>query len=77
MHAHIYQGMESPPFLIPKKHSCTSEDREALLDLRSGHLALAELSFFYGPTLTSIHDYWKNLSSDYMDFCQQSDASTF
>ena len=23
------------------------------------------LSFLYGPTLTSIHDYWKNHSSDY------------
>ena len=27
------------------------------------------LSFFYGPTLTSIHDYWKNHSFDYADFC--------
>ena len=26
------------------------------------------LSFLYGPTLTSIHDYWKNRSFDYMDF---------
>ena len=25
--------------------------------------------FFYGPALTPIHDYWKNLSFDYMDFC--------
>ena len=25
------------------------------------------LSFLYGPTLTSIHDYWKNHSLDYMD----------
>ena len=28
------------------------------------------LNLLYGPTLTSIHDYWKN-SSDYMDLCQQ------
>ena len=27
------------------------------------------LSFLYSPTLTSIHDYWKNHSFDYMDFC--------
>ena len=27
------------------------------------------LSFLYGPTLTSIHDYWKNHSFDYMDLC--------
>ena len=25
------------------------------------------LSFLYGPTLTSIHDYWKNHSFDHMD----------
>ena len=27
------------------------------------------LSFLCGPTLTSIHDYWKNHSFDYMDLC--------
>ena len=27
------------------------------------------------PTLTSIHDYWKNYSFDYKDLCQQSDVS--
>ena len=32
------------------------------------------LSFLYGPTLTSIHDYWKNHSFDYKDLCQQSDV---
>ena len=26
------------------------------------------LSFLYSPALTSIHDYWKNHSFDYMDF---------
>ena len=35
------------------------------------------LSFLYGPTLTSIHDYWRNQSFDYMDLCQQSDVSAF
>ena len=35
------------------------------------------LSLLYGPTLTSIHDYRKNRNLDYMDFCQQSDASAF
>ena len=34
-------------------------------------------SLLYGPTLTSIHDYWKNHSFDYMDLCQQSDVSAF
>ena len=27
------------------------------------------LSFLYGPTLTSIHDYWESHSFDYMDLC--------
>ena len=34
-------------------------------------------SLLYGPTLTSIHDYWKNHSFDYMHLCQQSDVSAF
>ena len=29
------------------------------------------LSPFYGPTLTSIHDYWKNHSFAYIGLCQQ------
>ena len=29
------------------------------------------LSLLCGPTLTSIHDYWKNHSFDYMDLCRQ------
>ena len=32
-------------------------------------------AFFYCPTLTSIHDYWKNHSFDYMDLCRQSNVS--
>ena len=35
------------------------------------------LSLLYGPTLTSIHDYWENHSFDYMDFCWQSVVSAF
>ena len=35
------------------------------------------LSLLYGPTLTSIHDYWKNRSFDYTDLCWQSDVSAF
>ena len=31
----------------------------------------------YSPTLTSIHDHWKNHSPDYMDLCWQSNASAF
>ena len=35
------------------------------------------LSFLYSPTLTSIHDYWKNRSFDEMDCCWQSNVSAF
>ena len=30
-------------------------------------LSSSVLSLLYGPTLTSIHDHWKNHSFDYMD----------
>ena len=35
------------------------------------------LSFLYGPTLTSIHDYWKYHSFNYTDLCWQSDVFAF
>ena len=35
------------------------------------------LSFLYSPTLTSIHDHWKNHSPDQMDLCWQSNVSAF
>ena len=35
------------------------------------------LSFLYSPTLTFIHNYWKNHSFDCMDLCWQSDVSVF
>ena len=31
------------------------------------------ISLLYGPTVTSVHDYWKNYSFDYTDLCRQSD----
>ena len=35
------------------------------------------LSLFYGSALISLHDYWKNHSFDYTDYCWQSDVSAF
>ena len=35
------------------------------------------LSFLYGPTLTFVHDYWKNHSFNYTVLCQQSNVSVF
>ena len=34
-------------------------------------------SFLYSPTLTSIHDHWKNHSLDQTDLCWQSNVSAF
>ena len=35
------------------------------------------LSFLYSPTLTSIHDHWKNHNLDQADLCWQSNVSAF
>ena len=35
------------------------------------------LSLLHSPTLTSIHGYWKNHSSDYTDLCWQRDVFAF
>ena len=35
------------------------------------------LSLLYSPTLSSVHDYWKNHSFEYMHLHQQSDVSAF
>ena len=35
------------------------------------------LSFLHSPTLTSIHDHWKNHSIDQTDLCWQSNVSAF
>ena len=41
-------------------------------------ISSSAFSLLYGPTLTSICDYWKkNNSFDYMDPCLQSGISTF
>ena len=35
------------------------------------------LILLYGPTLTSVHEYWKNRIFDYTDHCQKSHVSIF
>ena len=35
------------------------------------------LSLLCGPTLISVHDYWKKHSFEYVDLCWKSDASAF
>ena len=41
------------------------------------HHSSKTLSLPNGPTLISVHDYWKNHSFDYIDLCQHNDVSAF
>ena len=51
---------------------------KSLLQHHSSKASIHQQSaFFIVPTLTSIQDYWKNHSFDYVDFCQQSNVSAF
>ena len=51
---------------------------KSLLQHRSSKSSILQCSaFFYGPALTSIHDYWKNHSFDWKDLCRQSNVSAF
>ena len=43
---------------------------KSLLQQHSWKASVLQHCLLYGPTLTSIHDYWKNHSFDYMDLCQ-------
>ena len=44
---------------------------------RSSAFFTVQLSHPYSPTLTSIHDHWKNHSLDQTDLCWQSNVSAF
>ena len=50
----------------------------SLLQHHSSKASILQCSgFFIVPTLTSIHDYWKNHSFDYTDLCWWSNVSVF
>ena len=51
---------------------------KSLLQHHSSKASILQCSaFFSGPTLTSIHNYWKNHSSEYMGLCRLRDVSAF
>ena len=56
---------------------CPRDSNESSPALQFKSINSSTLSFLYGPTLTSLHDYWKNHSFDYMDFGRQSDVFAF
>ena len=48
---------------------CPRDSQESTPQFKS--INTSALSLLYGPTFTSIHDYWKNHSFDYRHFCQR------
>ena len=45
--------------------------------LQFENISSSVLNLLYGPTLTSVHDYWKNHCFDCTDLCWQSNVSAF
>ena len=63
---------------FPLGSSCSSRDsQESSPTPHFKSINSSRLSFLYSPTLTSLHDYWKNHSLDQMDLCWQSNVSAF
>ena len=56
-------------------HSKDSHESSPAPQFKS--IGSSALSHLYGPTLTSVPNYWKNHSFDNMDLCEQSDVSAF
>ena len=48
---------------------------KSLLQNHSSKASIPQCSAFFSPTLTPLHDNWKNHSLDYMDLSRQSDVS--
>ena len=69
-----FQWIFSTDFLSP----CSPKDsQESSPTPQFKSINSSVLSFLYSPTLTSIHDYWKNHSFDETDLCWQSNVSAF
>ena len=57
---------------------CSPRDfQESSPTLQFKSISFSALSFLHSPTLTSIHDLWKNHSIDQTDLCWQSNVSAF
>ena len=50
---------------------------KSLLQHHSSKASLLQRSAFSGPTLTFVHDYWKDHRFNYMDLFWQSDVFAF
>ena len=56
-------------YLLAVQGDKDSQESSPTAQLKSVNSSV--LSLLYGPTLTSICDYWKNHTFNYMEFCQQ------
>ena len=56
-------------------HAVQGTLKESSPALQFKSTSFSTLSLLYGPTLTTIHYYWKNCIFGYMDLCHQSDVS--
>ena len=68
-------GIEGFNPASPLPHQRDSQEPSPAPQFES--ISSSVFSLLYGPTLTSIHDQWKNHSLDYTNLCWQSDASAF
>ena len=50
---------------------------KSLLQHHSSKASVLGAQLSFSPTLTSIHDYWKNHSFDYTNLCWQGDVFVF
>ena len=53
---------------------CPRDSQESSPALQFKSINSLALCLLYGLTLTSVHDYWKDHSFEYMDLCGQSDV---
>ena len=66
------------PSVLTTVNTCSPRDSQESSQHHSSKASvLWHSGFFYCPALTSVHDYWKNHSFDYMDLCRQSNVSPF
>ena len=71
-----YSGLISFRINLVWSPCCPRDSQEPSPIPQFKNISSSALSLLCGPTLTSIHDHWKNHSFDYTDLCRQSDVST-
>ncbi|KAB0377594.1 hypothetical protein FD755_012038, partial [Muntiacus reevesi] len=73
---HHYIRVFSNESTLHKRWSNPRDSQESSPTPQFKSINSSVLSFLYSPTLTSIHDHWKNHSLDQMDLCWQSNVES-